>query len=59
MQEYVYSNNTTSMVYATEENSGKIDRMASLTSLSRKQVLQAMSNERKQLKSQGYKDADL
>jgi hypothetical protein len=35
------------MVYATKENSEKIDRVASLASLSRKQVLQAMSNERK------------
>jgi hypothetical protein len=59
MQEYVYSNNTTGMAYATKENSEKIDRVASLTSLSPKQVLQAMSNERKRLKSQGYKDSDL
>jgi hypothetical protein len=58
-EEYVYSNNTTGMVYATKENSEMIDRVASLTSLSRKQVLQAMSNERKRLKSQGYKDCDL
>jgi hypothetical protein len=57
-EEYVYSNNTTGMVYATKENSEMIDRVASLTSLSRKQVLQAMSNERKRLKSQGYKDCD-
>jgi hypothetical protein len=47
------------MVYATKDNNDKIDRVASLTSLSRKQVLQAMSNERKRLKGQGYKDSDL
>jgi molecular chaperone DnaK (HSP70) len=47
------------MVYATKENNDKIDRVASLTSLSRKQVLQAMSNERKRLKGQGYKESDI
>jgi hypothetical protein len=31
MQEYVYSNNTTGMVYATKENCEKIDRVASRT----------------------------
>jgi molecular chaperone DnaK (HSP70) len=47
------------MVYATKDNNEQIDRVASLTSLSRKQVLQAMSNERKRLKGQGYKDSDI
>jgi predicted component of type VI protein secretion system len=47
------------MVFATKENNDTINRVASETSLSRKQVLQAMNNERKRLKTQGFKDADL
>jgi hypothetical protein len=47
------------MVYASKDTKESIDRVVSLTSLSRKQVVQAMSNERKRLKAQGYKEADL
>jgi predicted component of type VI protein secretion system len=46
------------MVFATKETNETINRVASETSLSRKQVLQAMANERKRLKTQGFKDTD-
>jgi thiamine biosynthesis lipoprotein ApbE len=41
------------MVYATKENNEEINRVARLSCLSRKQVVQAMSNERKRLKAEG------
>jgi hypothetical protein len=40
------------MVYATKENNEDINRVARLSCLSRKQVVQAMSNERKRLKTE-------
>jgi uncharacterized protein with von Willebrand factor type A (vWA) domain len=47
------------MVYANKENKEAIDRVVALTCLSRKQVVQAMSNHRKRLKAQGFTDQDL
>jgi hypothetical protein len=47
------------MVYAGKDTKESIDRVVSQTSLSRKQVVQAMNNERKRIKAQGYNDADL
>jgi hypothetical protein len=41
------------VVYATKENDQEINRVARLSFLSRKQVLQAMSNERKRLETEG------
>jgi hypothetical protein len=41
------------MVFATKENYENINRVVELTCLSREQVVQAMSNERKRLKAQG------
>jgi hypothetical protein len=41
------------MVYATKDNNEDINRVARLSCLSRKQVVQAMSNERKRLKAEG------
>jgi hypothetical protein len=41
------------MVYATKDNNEEINRVARLSCLSRKQVVQAMSNERKRLKAEG------
>jgi hypothetical protein len=47
------------MVYATAENKEKINRVASLTSLRREQVVRAMNNERRRLKAAGFTDKDL
>jgi hypothetical protein len=47
------------MVYANNANKEAIDRVVALTCLSRKQVVQAMSNHRKRLKAKGYTDGDL
>jgi hypothetical protein len=41
------------MVYATKENNEQINHVARLSCLSRKQVVQAMSNERKRLIAEG------
>jgi hypothetical protein len=41
------------MVYATKDNNEEINRVARLSCLSRKQVVQAISNERKRLKAEG------
>jgi hypothetical protein len=41
------------MVYATKENSESVNRVVELTCLTRKQVHQAMSNERKATQSPG------
>lgn len=47
------------MVYATKENKASIDQTAHLTCLSHQQVVQAMKNERKRLRAEGYTEADL
>jgi hypothetical protein len=47
------------MVYANKANKEAISRVVALTCLSRKQVVQAMSNHRKRLKAEGYTDEDL
>jgi hypothetical protein len=47
------------MVYANKANEQAIKRVVALTCLSRKQVVQAMSNHRKRLKAKGYTDGDL
>jgi hypothetical protein len=41
------------MVYATKDNKEEINRVAHLSCLSRKQVVQAMSNDRKRFKAEG------
>jgi hypothetical protein len=47
------------MVYANKENKEAINRVVTLTCLTRKQVVQAMSNHRKRLKAEGLTDQDL
>jgi uncharacterized protein with von Willebrand factor type A (vWA) domain len=47
------------MVYVSKENDEAINRVAALTCLTRKQVVQAMSNHRKRLKAEGFTDEDL
>jgi hypothetical protein len=41
------------MVYATKENNEQINRVARLSCLSRKQVMQVLGNKRKRLKAEG------